>query len=274
MLKKNFFIFLFFSICINSFSQKNKKDDSDGDGVLDINDKCKTEFGLKKFKGCPDTDRDGVPDYDDDCKNEKGPIKFFGCPDSDKDGFPDNADRCKNEKGTLGGCPDKDKDGLNVLDDDDDNEWGPKDNKGRPYKDSDGDGVLDHLDECWDLFGTLPNGCPELKKVTATNKSKQNEILFESGSSSLKESHKNDLKKLIKMMNKDENIYSDIIIEAFAEEGENSKDLLNLAEKRAKTVKKYLIENGLPDSRIISDYKIVPRMDKNNKKVAIFSTYK
>lgn len=272
MLKKTFFILLLFTISISSFSQR--KGDSDGDGVLDINDKCKNEFGLKKHKGCPDTDGDGVPDNDDDCKNEKGPVKFFGCPDTDKDGFPDNVDRCKNEAGTVVGCPDKDKDGLNVLDDDDDNEWGPKDNKGRPYKDSDGDGVMDHLDDCWDLAGELPNGCPELKKVTKSNKSKQNEILFDSGDANLKESYKNDLKKLVEIMNKSENTYSDILIEAFAEEGEGSKDLLNLAEARAMGVKKFLVENGLSASRIISDYKIVSRMNKNNKKVDIYSTYK
>jgi outer membrane protein OmpA-like peptidoglycan-associated protein len=74
--------------------------DSDGDGILDPDDRCPTE---------PE-DKDGFEDQD-------------GCPDpdNDKDGIPDTTDRCPNEAEVvngvddLDGCPDQ---GLIELIDD------------------------------------------------------------------------------------------------------------------------------------------------------------
>jgi OOP family OmpA-OmpF porin len=76
--------------------------DTDGDGVLDKDDKCpNTPKGVKVDKvGCPlDSDGDGVPDYLDKCpKTPKGvKVDKAGCPlDSDGDGVPDYLDKCPN----------------------------------------------------------------------------------------------------------------------------------------------------------------------------------
>ena len=104
--------------------------DRDGDGVLDLNDRCPDRAGLVKFDGCPDTDRDGVPDTVDKCPEAP----------EDRDGHDDED-----------GCPEnEDRDGDTVFDADDGCPAvpGPVENKGCPYGDTDGDGLSDDLDQC------------------------------------------------------------------------------------------------------------------------------
>ncbi|WP_185867353.1 OmpA family protein [Blattabacterium cuenoti] len=59
----------------------DNQEDSDNDGVLNKEDLCPNEFGLKKFKGCPDTDSDNIPDYEDKCPQKFGKKENKGCPD-------------------------------------------------------------------------------------------------------------------------------------------------------------------------------------------------
>jgi OOP family OmpA-OmpF porin len=99
--------------------------DTDGDGILDKNDKCPNEAedkdGFEDEDGCPDldNDQDGIPDTADKCPNEPEDKDGFqdddGCPDTDNDGdgIPDDADKCPNEPETKNnyqdtdGCPDE-----------------------------------------------------------------------------------------------------------------------------------------------------------------------
>lgn len=118
---------------------KPPKPDSDGDGVPDVNDFCKEQYGPKKFNGCPDSDGDGIPDNEDDCPNEKGTKLFKGCPpldppvaDRDGDGVPDKDDKCPDVKGQFNGCPDTDGDGVPDHEDKCKNEKGTKDLGGCP----------------------------------------------------------------------------------------------------------------------------------------------
>ncbi|WP_185857531.1 OmpA family protein [Blattabacterium cuenoti] len=57
------------------------QEDSDNDGILDKEDLCPNQFGLKKFQGCPDTDLDNIPDHEDKCPNKFGKKENKGCPD-------------------------------------------------------------------------------------------------------------------------------------------------------------------------------------------------
>ena len=84
--------------------------DTDGDAVIDKEDKCPDTYGLVEFNGCPDSDDDGIPDSEDDCPVEAGLEEFNGCPDSDEDGIPDNLDDCPDEYGyeKFNGCPNND----------------------------------------------------------------------------------------------------------------------------------------------------------------------
>lgn len=89
-----------------------EKLDSDGDGVLDKDDDCKFEKGVKNLRGCPDSDGDGFKDSEDDCKYDFSKTAG-GCPDMDGDGVPDEKDACKDVPGmivgdpALNGCPRK-----------------------------------------------------------------------------------------------------------------------------------------------------------------------
>ncbi|WP_341658700.1 OmpA family protein [Blattabacterium cuenoti] len=58
----------------------NNQEDSDNDGVLDQEDSCPNQFGLKKFQGCPDTDLDNIPDHEDKCPKKFGKKENQGCP--------------------------------------------------------------------------------------------------------------------------------------------------------------------------------------------------
>ncbi|AWG23129.1 hypothetical protein FFWV33_17135 [Flavobacterium faecale] len=85
--------------------------DTDGDGVLDRDDKCPDVAGPATNNGCPilDTDKDGVLDKDDKCPEVAGPVANKGCPwpDTDGDGVLDKDDKCPKVKGTAAnkGCP-------------------------------------------------------------------------------------------------------------------------------------------------------------------------
>lgn len=54
--------------------------DSDGDGILDKDDKCVYLKGSPELNGCPDSDKDGISNIDDDCPFIKGPKANNGCP--------------------------------------------------------------------------------------------------------------------------------------------------------------------------------------------------
>ena len=93
--------------------------DSDGDGVPDVRDVCKTVVGSPSGPrpGCPiDSDGDQLADTRDACPNEAGPVvgdpARDGCPlDTDGDGVPDAVDACIRDKGPrssdpkISGCP-------------------------------------------------------------------------------------------------------------------------------------------------------------------------
>ena len=70
---------------------------------------CPEAKGTKANKGCPDSDGDGVVDKDDKCPTESGPASNNGCPlpDSDGDGVADKDDKCPNTAGISSndGCP-------------------------------------------------------------------------------------------------------------------------------------------------------------------------
>jgi outer membrane protein OmpA-like peptidoglycan-associated protein len=141
--------------------------DSDGDGVLDLSDRCPdTPKGalVDTRTGCPwDLDADGVMEGIDKCPDTpRGwPVDESGCPtDTDGDGVPDGADRCPDTpKGALvraDGCPiDTDEDGVfDGLDRCPDTPKGAlidgmdkPETAGCPH-DTDEDGVFDGLDEC------------------------------------------------------------------------------------------------------------------------------
>lgn len=202
--------------------------DTDGDGIVDSEDECPYTAGLPEFNGCPDRDGDGIPDHLDDCPDTPGIAEFNGCPDTDGDGIPDHLDLCPEEAGTaeFKGCPET----HFILD-------------------SDGDGIPDNIDECPNLPGTIEyNGCPEDALVFEL------EVVdnFDINKSTLKPAAKEMLDQVIAISkaNKARTIY--IVGHADKTGNDGINDPLSL--NRAKSVKKYLVDNGLNAKIISLDY--------------------
>ena len=140
--------------------------DTDGDGIVDKEDKCPTVKGVRANNGCPlDTDQDGIIDAEDKCPTVAGVKENQGCPaDTDGDGIIDTEDRCPTVAGVKAnqGCP-ADTDGDGVIDSEDacPSVPGVRANKGCPA-DADGDGVIDAEDLMPNVAGLVAlQGVPE-----------------------------------------------------------------------------------------------------------------
>lgn len=100
----------------------NLPTDSDGDGILDNQDKCPQMTGPSENFGCPwaDSDDNGILDNKDNCPSEFGPIENKGCPylDLDLDGIIDIIDECPKTPGdkSNNGCPIIDEQDRNTVD--------------------------------------------------------------------------------------------------------------------------------------------------------------
>ena len=205
--------------------------DTDGDGILDPDDKCPTVPGIAKYQGCPipDTDKDGINDEEDKCPTVPGLARYQGCPipDTDKDGINDEEDKCPTVAGVARyeGCP---------------------------VPDTDGDGLNDEEDKCPTLAGPRENqGCPvipeEVKKrvdVAANN------ILFVTGSYRLAASSNKGLNDVVKIMQ--ENPEMKLSIEGHTDWVGAEDYNQTLSENRAATVRTYIVSKGIDESRITS----------------------
>ncbi len=226
--------------------------DTDGDGIYDKDDACPDVAGLEAFNGCPDTDGDGIEDSKDDCPNDAGLAELNGCPDSDGDGVADKDDSCPTVAGlkALAGCPDADGDGVTDADDDCADVAGPAANKGCPWPDTDGDGVLDKDDKCPDVAGTVANnGCPEVtEEVQKTLNEYAKTILFDTGKATIKAQSSEVLADIIGILN--EYPTSKFTVEGHTDSVGSDKLNQGLSEKRALSVKEYLVKNGVDEFRL------------------------
>jgi OOP family OmpA-OmpF porin len=207
--------------------------DTDGDGILDPDDKCVAEPGVTEYQGCPvpDTDGDGILDPDDKCVDEPGVVAFEGCPipDTDGDGILDPDDECVDEPG------------VDAY-------------KGCPVPDTDGDGVLDTDDKCIEEPET-PNGfedddgCPdeipkELEKFTGVIEG----IYFDTGKATIKDKSKPKLDNAVEVLKKYEGVRLEISGHTDDRGSEESNQ--ELSQRRADSVKQYFIDHGIGADRI------------------------
>ncbi len=227
--------------------------DTDKDGVSDKKDKCPDVFGLKEYDGCPDTDGDTIIDKEDECPEVPGPKEFKGCIDSDGDGISDPDDICPEEFGIIemNGCPDTDSDGLSDNEDNCKDNPGPKENDGCPWPDTDGDGVNDNDDLCKDEVGTLENnGCPELSsEIVKTLNEFGSRINFAANSYQI--FGRKTLDNLLKIKNLlQENPEGILMIEGYSSSDGSEVYNVELSKRRAKAVREYLIQIGVPAERL------------------------
>ncbi len=235
--------------------------DSDGDGVPDKYDQCpNTPSGVKVDKfGCPiDSDGDGVPDYLDKCPNTPKGVQVDkdGCPvDSDGDGVPDYLDKCPNTptgvKVDKDGCPD-DSDGDGVPDDLDkcpDTPAGVQvDANGCPV-DSDGDGVPDYLDKCPDTPAGVKvdkDGCPVKEEAYQVT------VYFGFDRYDLRKEEKAKLDEAVKFMKENPDVM--FSIEGHACPIGPAAYNMKLSERRANTVYKYLVSQGIDKNRFMTKW--------------------
>ncbi|MFJ1472979.1 OmpA family protein [Capnocytophaga cynodegmi] len=226
--------------------------DTDGDGVFDKDDECPEVAGLKEFNGCPDTDGDGIADKNDACPEEAGLKEFNGCPDTDGDGIADKDDACPEVAGPreLNGCPDTDGDGVADKDDKCPEVAGPKENAGCPWPDTDKDGVLDKDDECPEVAGPASNkGCPEVtEEVQKTLNEYAKTILFDTGKATIKPQSAAVLEQIVSVLNQYPN--SKFTIEGHTDSTGNKAKNLTLSQERADSVRLYLVQRGVSDTRL------------------------
>ncbi|TMU55222.1 OmpA family protein [Flagellimonas algicola] len=226
--------------------------DTDGDGIYDKDDACPEVAGLEAFNGCPDADGDGIEDSKDSCPNEAGSKEMNGCPDTDGDGVADKDDACPNEAGlaALAGCPDADGDGVRDGDDQCVNEAGPAENNGCPWPDRDGDSVLDKDDQCPDVAGTVANnGCPEVtEEVQKQLNDYARTILFDTGKSSIKAESTSVMVDIIQILNEYPN--AKFTVEGHTDSVGSAKLNQSLSEKRANSVRDFLIDKGIDAGRL------------------------
>ena len=254
--------------------------DNDGDGIPDTVDECPNApeevNGIEDEDGCPeqDSDGDGVFDGRDRCPTDIEDLDGFqdqdGCPDpdNDSDGILDNVDMCPMNPEDADswedgdGCPDADNDEDGLPDDNDtcpnkaEDDDGFDDNDGCPDLDNDQDAILDTDDKCPNHPESIngfedEDGCPDeipeaLKKFTGTIA----DIKFKVDSDELLNSSFSTLNRAADVLAKFEGVRMEIQGHASAD-GDDDYNL-QLSQKRAESVRRYLIGRGVDPDRLIA----------------------
>ena len=203
--------------------------DRDGDGIVDDKDECPDVPGLLALNGCPDQDGDGIPDYKDSCVTVPGVAKYNGCPipDRDGDGINDDEDKCPDVPGLARyqGCP---------------------------IPDRDNDGVNDEEDKCPDVPGTVANfGCPEIKaEVIEKFKKAAGKIYFATGKFNVLAKSFPALNIVVAELKKDSTLRLEI--QGHTDNVGKPANNMILSDKRAASVKAYLVKKGIDPARLKS----------------------
>ncbi len=252
--------------------------DRDRDGVIDEEDLCpdvhKGNRPDPERLGCPvgDRDKDGVLDPDDKCPDEhKGnrpdPDRL-GCPvgDRDKDGVLDPDDLCPDEhKGATPdpkrlGCPagDRDKDGVLDFDDvcPDEHQGQVPDpaRKGCPAPDRDKDTVVDPVDACPDKPGApnpdpKKNGCPGLVEVKGGQIVIVKPVFFATNKDVILAKSFPVLQSVADALKASPQIKK-VRVEGHTDDRGKVDYNVDLSDRRAKSVMKWLVEHGIEQGRL------------------------
>jgi OOP family OmpA-OmpF porin len=243
--------------------------DVDGDGVKNVADRCPTSKGLTQLDGCADgdDDQDGLMNLADRCpaqaENTNGFEDSDGCPDdpdTDKDGLADSKDACPQQAEDVdgfedtNGCPDPDNDQDGVADARDTciNEAGPKENRGCPDKDRDGDGLVDRLDTCPDEPGTEKNhGCKakQLAQVGEGQIRIIESVYFENNLDVISPRSFKLLDSVANILNTHPEIEK-VRIEGHTDNTGKAEYNLDLSQRRAEAVAKYLVSKNVARERL------------------------
>jgi OmpA-OmpF porin, OOP family len=219
--------------------------DRDHDGVLDVDDLCPDEpmgdHPDAQKRGCPlrDTDKDGVWDKDDQCVDvPQGPHPDKnkpGCPDTDTDGDGvfDSVDQCKDVPAGLHPDPDK---------------------LGCPMPDRDGDQIPDDVDACPDKPGApnpdpKKNGCPGLVQIKNGQIMIMKPVFFATDKDVILPKSFPVLMAVADALVATPNIKR-VAIEGHTDNRGNAEHNMDLSDRRARSVMKYLVDHGVDAGRL------------------------
>jgi len=222
--------------------------DRDGDGYRDPDDRCpdkaETYNGYQDTDGCPDdpdTDGDGLTDSKDPCPTLAEDMDQFldgdGCPelDNDLDGLEDTKDECPNEA--------EDPEGY-------------EDTNGCPDLDNDLDEVPDLTDECPNTPGQkekAPLGCPikpALVVVTDCEVKITQQIHFETAKDKIRPESFPILDAVVEVL--ENNSAIKLQVQGHTDDVGTNKYNLDLSDRRAGSVRKYLVSHGISVERLQS----------------------
>ena len=257
--------------------------DRDGDGLKDDVDKCPDDpedfDGFEDEDGCPDpdNDRDGILDNDDKCplipEDKDGFQDEDGCPEGDKndrdgDGILDNVDKCPDDPEDFDqfqdedGCPDPDNDQDGILDVDDlcpndpEDKDGFEDEDGCPDPDNDKDRILDKDDKCPNEPETYngfedEDGCPDRGRVVVTDTAIEilDMVYFEYNKAIIKPQSYPILDAVAATLQGNPSI-SLIEVQGHTDERGDDAYNLDLSDRRAHSVEKYLADKGVDPKRL------------------------
>lgn len=251
--------------------------DNDNDSVLDVDDACPLDpediDGFEDDNGCPDpdNDQDQILDPDDKCPMVAESMNGFededGCPedipDTDGDGLFDDKDQCVEEPEDIDqfedadGCPDPDNDGDGVNDVADacPLQPGVAQNGGCPDSDRDGDSVVDRLDVCPDEPGSPEfSGCAkkQLVKLSSERIEILEKVYFDSGKDTIKQVSFALLDSVAKVL-EDHPELQKIRVEGHTDSQGSNAFNLDLSQRRAASVVRYLTEKGIAAGRLLSE---------------------
>ncbi len=239
--------------------------DNDNDGILDMTpeDDFYSDFGPdacpmvpedrdgdEDEDGCPeddgDADGDGILDSDDECPNDPEDRDQFedtdGCPDidNDQDGILDVEDACPNQPEDMDGWEDED---------------------GCPDIDNDSDGILDVDDACPDeaeIFNAFEDtdGCPDegVISLTCEGVAIDDRVYFATDSARIRD-RSNDLLNNVAQVIVDALVRFPNLrlrVEGHTDSRGSDEYNLDLSDRRAASVRTYLIDRGVPPSALES----------------------
>ncbi len=222
--------------------------DTDGDGITDDLDQCITEAedadSFMDDDGCPDIDNDvdGVLDVDDKCPLEP----------EDKDGFED-----------TDGCPDPDNDGDGIADAKDgcmnepEDTDGFEDDNGCPDPDNDNDTILDVDDKCPMVPENLngfedTDGCPDEQPLARVEGCKiiiGDKVYFRTNKATILDRSFPLLDEVARLI-KGASAYDYVMIEGHTDSRGSNRYNKKLSDRRAKSVRKYLVGQGIPSRKL------------------------
>jgi outer membrane protein OmpA-like peptidoglycan-associated protein len=214
--------------------------DTDGDGLLDVSDRCPNDpedrDSFADDDGCPDPDNDGdgLLDGQDGCPNEA----------EDKDGFED-----------ANGCPDPDNDGDGVLDASDrcpseaEDKDGFEDEDGCPDPDNDKDGVLDGADACPLEPGTVEEkGCPRVRVEKGQIRILER-VEFATNKDTILPQSDGILSEVTTVLQNKPEI-ARVRVEGHTDSRGRAVKNLDLSKRRARSVARWLVQHGIGAARL------------------------